>query len=57
MRTKKKDAVSKIQLENSAALELAGLGSTTDALLVMMYTRQGEILQQLQEIQGNTWLR
>lgn len=56
MRRKTKEPP-RIQVENDTAVSMAQQGGTTDQLLAMIYVRQGEMLQQLQELQANSWLR
>lgn len=56
MRRKTKEPP-KIQVENDVAISIGQQGGNTDQLLAMIFVRQGEILQQLQEIQANSWLR
>lgn len=59
MRKKAKEArKSKIQEENEALPE-PGLAQdpVLAGILVAMYERDGKILQQLQKIQANSWLR
>jgi hypothetical protein len=46
----------KIEAENYTVSQMAE-GGQTDALLAMMFYRQGDILRQLQELQANSWLR
>lgn len=57
MRKNKQEKVNRIQAEDLAAVELAASGTPTDLLLAKIFIRQGEMLQQLQEIQGNSWMR
>lgn len=60
MRGRKKiEMLSRLKMEDQTAQALAESNSpgSSNKLLAMIFVRQGEMLQQLQEIQGNTWLR